>query len=139
MAPKATVIILAWNRWDLTRRCLDSLGATDLTDAEVLVVDNGSTDRTVEVARQGGARVVSEPERGYGAACLRGLAELGPHDVIVFLRPPWGASRRAHLGFRLPPGSSPCTRTPRSKHLGAGSVRSLYNAANLGGGTRLLV
>ncbi len=52
---------------------------------EVIVVDNRSTDRTAEVARLGGARVVTEPQRGYGAACLRGLAEIGPCDVVVFL------------------------------------------------------
>ncbi len=47
MSPrKATLIVLAWNRWDLTRRCLDTLFATDLSDAEVIVVDNGSTDET---------------------------------------------------------------------------------------------
>ena len=39
----------------------------------VVVVDNGSTDRTADVAAQSGALVVSEPQRGYGAACLRGL------------------------------------------------------------------
>jgi glycosyltransferase involved in cell wall biosynthesis len=57
---------------------------------EVIVVDNGSTDRTAEVARRSGATVVREPQRGYGAACLRGLAELthrpgGPPDIVVFL------------------------------------------------------
>jgi hypothetical protein len=52
---------------------------------EVLVVDNGSTDRTAEAARRCGARVVCEPCRGYGAACLRGLSELGEHDIVVFL------------------------------------------------------
>ena len=36
----------------------------------VLVADNGSTDGTAAVARAAGATVVSEPERGYGAACL---------------------------------------------------------------------
>jgi glycosyltransferase involved in cell wall biosynthesis len=53
----------------------------------VIVVDNGSTDRTAEVARQAGARVVREPERGYGAACLRGLADLipDPPHIVVFL------------------------------------------------------
>jgi glycosyltransferase involved in cell wall biosynthesis len=56
----------------------------------VLVVDNGSSDRTAEVARAYGAEVVVEPRRGYGSACLRGLAELagrpgGPPDVVVFL------------------------------------------------------
>lgn len=56
----------------------------------VLVVDNGSSDRTAEVARAHGAEVVVEPRRGYGSACLRGLAELagrpgGPPEVVVFL------------------------------------------------------
>ncbi len=40
----------------------------------VIVVDNGSTDRTAEVATANGAVVVPEPRRGYGSACLRGLA-----------------------------------------------------------------
>ncbi|MDB5105861.1 MAG: hypothetical protein JWP91_3550 [Fibrobacteres bacterium] len=54
--------------------------------AEVIVVDNGSTDRTAEAARSLGATVVSEPERGYGAACLRGMAALGEDtDIVVFL------------------------------------------------------
>lgn len=55
--------------------------------AEIVVVDNGSTDRTAEVARASGARVVAERERGYGAACLRGMAALAadPPDVVVFM------------------------------------------------------
>ncbi len=52
---------------------------------QVVVVDNGSTDRTAEVAERAGVRVVEEPRRGYGAACLRGLAAVGPCDVVVFL------------------------------------------------------
>lgn len=53
---------------------------------EVIVVDNGSSDRTAEVAKSGGARVVSEPQRGYGAACLRGIAEIGADcEVVVFI------------------------------------------------------
>jgi glycosyltransferase involved in cell wall biosynthesis len=55
-----------------------------------VVVDNGSSDRTAEVARAHGAEVVVEPRRGYGSACLRGLAELacrpgGPPEIVVFL------------------------------------------------------
>ena len=54
--------------------------------AEVVVVDNGSRDRTADVARAAGACVVSEPRRGYGQACLTGIAALGDAaDVIVFL------------------------------------------------------
>lgn len=52
---------------------------------EVVVVDNGSRDRSAEVARAGGARVVAEPHRGYGAACLAGIAAAGHADVLVFL------------------------------------------------------
>lgn len=56
---------------------------------EVVVVDNGSRDRTADVARGAGATVVREPERGYGRACLAGIAHLaarpgGPPDVVVF-------------------------------------------------------
>jgi glycosyltransferase involved in cell wall biosynthesis len=54
--------------------------------SQVVVVDNGSTDRTAEVARAAGAQVVSEPRRGYGSACLRGIAALDPAaDVVVFM------------------------------------------------------
>jgi rSAM/selenodomain-associated transferase 2/rSAM/selenodomain-associated transferase 1 len=52
---------------------------------EVIVVDNGSTDRTAQVAREHGARVVTEPRRGYGSACLAGLAALRDPEVVVFL------------------------------------------------------
>lgn len=52
---------------------------------EVVVVDNGSRDRTAEVARAAGARVVAEPRRGYGQACLAGIAAAGDADVIAFL------------------------------------------------------
>ena len=51
----------------------------------MVVVDNGSTDRTAEVARTHGARVVPEPRPGYGAACLAGLAAMDSPDVVVFL------------------------------------------------------
>ncbi|HVC93114.1 MAG TPA: glycosyltransferase family 2 protein [Pirellulales bacterium] len=40
----------------------------------VIVVDNGSTDATANVAAEGGATIAAEPQRGYGAACLRGMA-----------------------------------------------------------------
>jgi glycosyltransferase involved in cell wall biosynthesis len=53
----------------------------------VIVADNGSTDRTAEIARACGATVVVEPERGYGAACLRALAALPPEiEAVVFLQ-----------------------------------------------------
>ena len=59
----------------------------------VFVVDNGSTDLTAAVAAEHGATVVAEPQRGYGAACLRGLREIRERvqaggkrpDIVAFL------------------------------------------------------
>jgi len=53
--------------------------------AEVLVVDGASTDGTAEIAARAGARVIREPRRGYGRACLTGLAHTVAPDVVVFL------------------------------------------------------
>ena len=52
---------------------------------QVMVVDNGSTDGTAARAHQLGAAVVGEPRRGYGQACLSGLAALEDVDIVVFL------------------------------------------------------
>ncbi len=52
---------------------------------EVIVVDNGSQDRTGERAAAAGARVVVEPRRGYGRACLAGVTAAAGADVLVFL------------------------------------------------------
>lgn len=53
---------------------------------QVIVVDNGSTDRTGEVARSAGARVVREERRGYGYACAAGVAAAADgFDVLVFM------------------------------------------------------
>lgn len=54
----------------------------------VVVVDNGSTDRTAEVARGAGAHVETEPQPGYGAACLAGLRWISDQTdpgIVVFL------------------------------------------------------
>jgi glycosyltransferase involved in cell wall biosynthesis len=50
---------------------------------DLLVVDNGSTDQTAEVAAAHGARVVHEPRRGFGAACWAGV-QAAPGEVLVF-------------------------------------------------------
>lgn len=65
---------------DVVRACL----ATAIP-REVIVVDNGSTDRTAERARAAGARIVAAP-RGYGRACAAGVAAVSSDcEVIVFL------------------------------------------------------
>jgi glycosyltransferase involved in cell wall biosynthesis len=80
-----SVIIPALNEedpiGDVVRECL----ATKIP-REVIVVDNGSTDRTAERARGAGANVVSEPQRGYGRACAAGIRALSPDsNIVVFL------------------------------------------------------
>lgn len=52
---------------------------------ETIVVDNGSRDETAARAVAAGARVVPEPERGYGGACLAGIAAIEQADIVVFL------------------------------------------------------
>ena len=85
MSANVSVIIPCLNEeepiGDVVRECL----ATGLP-TEVLVVDNGSDDRTAERAREAGARVVSQPVRGYGRACAAGVAAADPAcDVLLFL------------------------------------------------------
>src|SRR6201993_449599 len=52
---------------------------------EVIVVDSNSSDGTPDLARKMGAQVILEPRRGYGRACLTGLANTQNPDVVVFL------------------------------------------------------
>jgi hypothetical protein len=84
---QATLVVLAWNRWDLTRRCLESLLRTDLEGAEVLVVDNGSTDGTKEgLARIDGVRVLTLPENlGFVRGNNAGIAAADPGSDVVLL------------------------------------------------------
>ena len=52
---------------------------------DIVVCDNGSLDRTAECASRAGARVVTQPEPGYGIACLTAIAALQPVDVVLFV------------------------------------------------------
>jgi glycosyltransferase involved in cell wall biosynthesis len=53
---------------------------------QTIVIDNGSRDRTAQFARTAGAEVIEEPRRGYGQACLTGLAHLRPEvEAIAFM------------------------------------------------------
>jgi len=72
--------------------------------AEVVVVDNGSRDRTAERAAAAGARVVREERRGYGAALRRGCDEAvaGGADVVVLCEAD-GTFAAAELGLLLAP------------------------------------
>lgn len=84
--PAASIVILAWNEWELTQACLDSLRPTLGLHDEVIVIDNGSTDGTGGgIRRFPWVRVVTNPEnRGFAAGCNQGAA-LASRDVVVFL------------------------------------------------------
>ena len=51
----------------------------------IIVADNGSTDRTAERAREAGADIADAPLRGYGSACLAGIAAAGETDIVIFV------------------------------------------------------
>jgi glycosyltransferase involved in cell wall biosynthesis len=82
--PHVSVIIAALNEEDAINQVISAVPRHIAN--EIVVVDNGSTDRTAEVARSAGAHVISEPKRGYGRAYRAGLRAISPNcDVVVFL------------------------------------------------------
>jgi len=83
----SSLVVLAWNRWELTAACLESLAATDLGASEVLVVDNGSTDETPQrLAEIGWIRVVTLPENvGFVRGNNAGIAAAAPGNDVVLL------------------------------------------------------
>jgi glycosyltransferase involved in cell wall biosynthesis len=97
---RVSVIIPTRNEASAISRVLADLPADLVT--EVLVVDSNSTDGTPEIAAKMGARVVHEPHRGYGRACLKGLAIADAPDVVVFLDGDY-SDRPAELPLLLAP------------------------------------
>jgi len=82
--PYVSVIIAALNEEEAIANVVASV-PRDIAN-EIIVVDNGSTDQTAEVAGAAGARVVTEPQRGYGRAFRAGLRSLSPDcKIVVFL------------------------------------------------------
>jgi glycosyltransferase involved in cell wall biosynthesis len=80
---RVSVIIPTHNEAGAIERVLADLPSGLTT--EVIVVDSNSNDGTPEIAAKMGALVVQEPRRGYGRACLTGLATAHSPDIVVFL------------------------------------------------------
>jgi len=80
---RVSVIIPTHNEAQSIARVLADLPSEVVT--EVIVVDSNSTDGTPEIAARMGARVLQEPRRGYGRACLTGITAANSPDVVVFL------------------------------------------------------
>lgn len=83
MVSRISIIIPAYNEESSIGLVLDALPQEKFH--EIIVVDNGSTDATALVAQEHGARVVKEPRKGYGSACLKGIDELDAPDIVVFI------------------------------------------------------
>ena len=83
MSVRVSVIIPTHNEAQAIERVLKDLPSNLTT--EIIVVDSNSNDGTPEIAARMGARVVQESRRGYGRACLTGLATANSPDVVVFL------------------------------------------------------
>jgi glycosyltransferase involved in cell wall biosynthesis len=89
MPPSVSIIIPALNEEqtiaEVVRNLASSLAVASFT-AEILVVDNGSTDNTATRASEAGATVIHSPQRGYGRACASGIYAADPaSDIFVFL------------------------------------------------------
>ncbi len=97
---RVSVVIPTHNEAQSIGRVLADLPSDIVT--EVLVVDSNSTDGTAEIASKMGARVLHEPRRGYGRACLTGLAEASSPDIVVFLDGDY-SDRPAELPLLLAP------------------------------------
>jgi glycosyltransferase involved in cell wall biosynthesis len=85
VAPTVSIVMPCLNEEQTVGICVEKARGWMLRSkiqGEVLVIDNGSTDRSVDVAAAAGARVVHERRRGYGQAYLRGFAE-AQGDYIV--------------------------------------------------------
>lgn len=80
---KICLIIPALNEEESLANVLASVPATAVD--KIIVVDNGSTDRTAAVARRAGAQVVAEPRKGYGAACWSGFKAAEDASLLVFI------------------------------------------------------
>ena len=83
---EVTVVIPCLNEADTVATCVRK-AVTAMDDAgisgEVVVADNGSTDGSIAIAREAGARVVSVPDKGYGAALMGGIAAARGRFVVM--------------------------------------------------------
>ena len=85
--PRVSVIVPLYNKMQYVARALDSIYAQDYRDFELIVVDDGSTDGSPEVARryeQRGMKLVTQPNSGPGAARNRGV-RMASGEIVAFL------------------------------------------------------
>jgi len=140
---RVSVVIPTYNEAHAIGRVLADLPSELVT--EVIVVDSNSSDGTPDIAAGMGARVLKEPRRGYGQACLTGMASASSPDIVVFLDGDY-SDRPSELPILLAPilegraditlgsrlnNKSNLTALPWHQSLGnrfaAGLIRTLYD------------
>ena len=84
--PELTIVILCLDEEASIGHCVGEARGflqRNAVSGEVLVVDNGSRDRSAALAEEAGARVVMEPARGYGNAIMAGIEAARGRSVIL--------------------------------------------------------
>lgn len=82
--PALTAVVCAYNAEAYIEECLESLAAVDYPNFEVLVCDDGSSDRTVELARRFPARILELPRGGLSRARNAGI-EAASGEIVAFI------------------------------------------------------
>jgi glycosyltransferase involved in cell wall biosynthesis len=139
---EATLVIPALNEEESLGIVLEGVDRSLLK--EIILVDGGSSDGTVAIAREIGVQVIQEPQRGYGRACAAGVAN-ARGEIIIFMdadgaddpgqipnlvTPIWQDEADMVLGSRLAGEISPGAMPWHQKfgnQLSAGMIRYLYN------------
>jgi len=136
-APSLALVIPVLDDRELLARCLRSVTAQTVRPDDLIVVDNGSTDGSADVARRFGARVVHEPTRGIPAATAAGFDAatadvLARVDADAVLPPTWVADAKRRFDSarvtvvtgagRIPAWPEPVSRLAMGAYLGAYSL-----------------
>lgn len=79
---KLSIVIPAYNEEKYLSKCLESLKNQTYKNVEIIIVDNGSTDQTVEIAKKYDTTIIQESKKGVGAARKKGFAQ-AQGDIIV--------------------------------------------------------
>ena len=131
MGEPVALVIPALDEEEVIGATLEGLEGQALQ--QVIVVDNGSADRTAAVARAHGAQVVVEPRRGYGRACLTGLEALAPEIRIVAFMDADGSDAPGDLAGLLEPiARGEADLVIGSRVLGAREANSLTAQQRIG-------
>ncbi len=116
-APKASVIVAAYNAAATIGACIESLKTLHYPNFETIVVDDGSTDATAQIVEASQTRLIRRDHRGLGAARNAGV-EAATGDIIAFI----DADALADCGLALSPRRG--HHAPRRRRRGRAELRA---------------